>query len=323
MGDGYWGIDVSKQSLDVVLLVGHRHPHFSCGNNPKGFAALANWLRQQRVERVHACLEATSTYGEAVAVFLHEAGHRVSMVNPKRIKGFADSCLVRTKTDQVSARVIAELVQALKPERWQPPPPEVRTLPSRVRRVQSLKEMRQQEVNRLETATLPAVVESLRQMVAPCDQAIAATEQLIEEHFHQHPGLKQQRDLLQSIPGMGEVSSAVLLAELPPVEQFRSARQVAAYAGLVPQQRQSGTSVRGRTRLSKAGNARIRAVLYWPALRARVANPLIAPLGRRLRRRGKSTMAIIGAAMRKLLHQVFAVLRSQQPFNPALAGRSS
>jgi len=122
--------------------------------------------------------------------------------------------------------------------------------------------------------------------------------------------------LLDSIPGIGEATAALLLAELGDMAQFSNARQVAAFAGLVPRIRESGASVRGRSRLSKVGSSRLRKSLYFPAITALRFNPLIKALGLRLSAQGKSKMLIIGAAMRKLLHLAYGVLKSGRPFDP-------
>ncbi|HVF11432.1 MAG TPA: transposase [Abditibacteriaceae bacterium] len=142
------------------------------------------------------------------------------------------------------------------------------------------------------------------------------TRRQVKDHINGHPDLKGKSELLDSIPGIGEATAALLLAELGDMTQFSSARQVAAFAGLVPRIRESGTSVRGRARLSKIGSSRLRKSLYFPALAALRSNPFIKSLGLRLSAQGKSKMLIVGAAMRKLLHLAYGVLKSGQPFNP-------
>jgi transposase len=121
---------------------------------------------------------------------------------------------------------------------------------------------------------------------------------------------------LDSIPGIAETTAATLLAEIVDVTQYRSARQVAAYAGLVPRERYSGSSVRGRTRLSKIGNARLRKALYFPAITALRCSPFFQAWAQGLRERGKCKMSVIGAAMRKLIHLAYGVLKTGQPFDP-------
>ena len=146
------GIDIAKQKFDVALLLDGKTKHKTCKNSTEGFETLMFWLEKQGIQKVHACLEATGNYGEDLAIYLHEAGHTVSIVNPARIKGFSQSELIRTKTDKIDAGVIARFCLAMKPEPWIPPVPEIRSLRALVRRVDSLIDMRSQEKNRISTA---------------------------------------------------------------------------------------------------------------------------------------------------------------------------
>jgi transposase len=146
------GIDIAKQRVEVALLVDGKVKNKSFKNTTEGFEALALWLRKLGIPQVQACLEATGNYGEGLAIYLHEVGHSVSIVNPARIKGFAQSELVRTKTDRIDAGIIARFCLAMKPEAWIPPSPEVRVLRALVRRADSLIDMLTQEKNRLATA---------------------------------------------------------------------------------------------------------------------------------------------------------------------------
>jgi len=145
------------------------------------------------------------------------------------------------------------------------------------------------------------------------------TEELIRNHISNHPTLKQQSELLDSIPGVGQTTAALLLAEIVDMTQYRSARQVAAYAGLVPRERRSGSSVRGRPRLSKIGNARLRKALFFPAITALRCSPFFKQWAEGLRERGKCKMSVIGAAMRKLIHLAYGVLKTGKPFDPEWA----
>jgi transposase len=313
------GIDIAKATFQVALLREGKLRHHTFSNNTQGFAQLQVWLAKLGIKRVHACMEATASYGEALAEFLYQAGHKVSVVNPARIKGFAQSELQRNKTDKLDSSVIARFCDLQKPEAWTPPPAEIKQLQGLVRRLEALQEMRQQESNRLEQANQqPLVSHSLEKIIATLDSEILRLRQLIKDHIDQYPDLKRDRDLLLSIPGIGETTAAWLLSELQ-VSAYESARQVAAHAGLTPRHHQSGTSVQGPTRLSKIGNRRLRRALYLPAVVAKRYNPLIRAFCERLQQRGKRPMEIIGAAMRKLLHIVYGVLKSGKAFDPSLA----
>lgn len=316
----FLGIDVSKKTLDAALLnpseATRRPRHKVFANTPRGHQQMLEWLAQNEVVQVHACLEATGTYGEGIARALHEAGHKVSLVNPMLIRAFGQSQLSRTKTDKADTQLIARFCAMHQPAVWTPPTPEMAQLQALVRRLEALDEMRVMEENRLESGvSSEEVCASLHEHIAYLQVQIEKTRRQIKDHIDQNPTLKSQRDLLLSIPGIGDTTAALLLGEVN-VAQFESARQVAAFAGLVPRHRQSGTSVRGRSRLSKAGSSRLRKGLYFPALTALRFNPLIRALGLRLSAKGKSKMLVLGAAMRKLLHIAFGVLKSGRPFDP-------
>jgi len=315
------GIDIAKLKFNVCLInINGKLKHKVFPNASIGFDQLKQWLAKQRVERVHACLEATGTYGEALSLFLHETGHRVSVVNPAAIKAFAGSRLSRTKTDRVDAELIARFCQAQEPPAWTPPAPEVRELQALVRRLESLVEMRVAEENRLSSGiTVDSVRRSVEEHLTYLTDEIKRTEELIRNHINSHPGLKQQSELLDSIPGIAETTAALLLSEVTDITQYRSARQVAAYAGLVPRERQSGSSVRSRTRLSKIGNARLRRALYFPAMTALRCSPFFQQWAAGLRQRGKSKMSVIRAVMRKLIHLAYGVLKSGKAFDPEWA----
>lgn len=309
------GIDIARRKFDVALQIGGKFKYKSFNNDHAGFGALSAWLAGHGVERVHACLEATGSDGEALALWLVDAGHQVSVVNPAQIKGFAQSLLTRNKTDRVDSRIIALFCRAHQPPQWVPPPLEVRQLQAWVRRLVALQDLRQQEDNRLGTAS-PEVTPSIQSVIAMLDAEIEAVRKRIHDHFGQHPGLRQQRDLLDSIPGIGEATAASLLAFIGDIQRFTHAKQLAAFAGLTPRQMQSGSSVHGQSRITKTGNPLIRRALFMPAVVASQHNPAIKAFYRRLRDAGKSGKSAITACMRKLLHIAFGVLKSQQPFDP-------
>jgi transposase len=313
------GIDISKKDFHVVLLTGEtRTKPRKFTNDPQGFESLQQWLKQKEVEALHACMEATSIYGDALAEFLYSLGFEVSIVNPARIKGFAKSELLRTKTDSVDAALIARFCAAIKPALWKPTAPEIKELQALMRRLDSLQEMVTAEHNRLETATTK-VAELTQSHLNYLHEQQTLIKQLISDHFDQHPDLKQQRDLLVSIPGIGAQTAAVLLSEIGRIEDYQNARQLAAHAGLTPCERSSGTSVHGKTRLSCTGNSRLRKALYMPAVVSMRHNPLLKAFSDRLLDRGKAKMQAIGAIMRKLVHLAFGILKSQQPFDPNYA----
>lgn len=227
------GVEIAKASFDVCLIKPNgKAKHKVFVNTRHGFEQLLHWLSSHEITDLHACLEATGTYGEPLALFLFEAGFVTSLVNPAAVRAFADAGLSRTKTDKVDAELIARFCLAQRPTAWQPPAPELRELQALVRRLESLIEMRLMEENRLSSGVSnEAVRHSLEQHIAYLVEQIKQTEALIRQHINNHPDLKKQSDLLDSIPGVGATTAALLLAEIVNLKHYTSARQVAAYAG--------------------------------------------------------------------------------------------
>lgn len=310
------GIDVAKSKLDVALMIGDRTLVKRFDNNKKGFKLVQGWLASLHIEQVHACLEATGTYGEAIAEFLYEHGHRVSVVNPFQIKSHANSQLRRNKTDKADARIIADFCLKAETQDWKPLPPEVKELQALTRRIEALAEMLQMEENRKEIAP-DAARPSIDRMIETLKNEIDSITRLIKDHIDNNPNLKRQSDLLQTIPGIGEKSVRLLLGELQ-FGQFKSARDLAAHAGVTPRKSQSGTSLNS-TRLSKIGSSRIRKALYFPAITALKYNEVIKQFAQRLSQNGKTPMQIICAVMRKLLHIAYGVIKNDRHFDPTLA----
>jgi transposase len=237
-------------------------------------------------------------------------------VNPAAIHAYAASRLTRANTDKVDADLIARFCATEAPPRWIPPaPPALRELQALVRRLDALQDMAQQARNRLEAGPVgPTVRRSIRAVLKGLEREIAVMRQAIRTHVDQHPTLRHQRDLLTSMPGIGDATATRLRAELD-VTRVQSARQLAAFTGLVPRITHSGTSVRRRGRLCNVGPSRVRRGLYFPALTALRYNPLIQRLSLRLTAAHKPPMVIVGAAMRKLLHLAYGVLKTERPFD--------
>ena len=311
------GIDVSKDTLDVVLVTEKGAFHKVISNTSRGYQSLENWLKTRRVDKVHACLEATGQYGEAVSEYLFERGHQVSMMNPARIKRYGESKLHRNKTDKADAALIAEFCQKEKPSLWQPLSPEIKHLRALIRRLTDQKANLQQEINRLKSGERDAwVVGDLQTHMDYLEERIKATEEEIQELIDRTPNLKSQHKLLTSIPGIGDQTASTLLAEIGDISTYEGARQLAAYAGLNPQGHRSGSSVHKKTRISKQGRSELRSCLYMPAIVAMGHNPVIKDLKNRMAERGSHKMEIVVASMRKLLHIAYGVLKNQIPFDP-------
>ncbi len=315
------GIDVAKAKLDCALRLPEGKIRSKVvENTPDGFQALRVWLNKQGVVALHVCMEATGTYWEAVAEFLASLeAVTVSVVNPAQIKAFGASRMVRTKTDKADAKLIAEFCAERHPAPWQPPAPAEQALRALVLRLDALQGMRTQESNRLDVAR-PAVKEGITKHLDWLDKEIKLILQVIRDHIDSDPTLRDKQRLLDSVPGLGERTIAVLLAFYGTPERFGNARQAVAFAGLDPRQHESGSSVHGKPRLSKVGHTFLRKALYMPAMVTLYRTTWGKLFRSRLAASGKPPMLIIGAMMRKLIHVAFGVLKSGKPFDPTLHG---
>ena len=309
------GVDIAKKKFDVALLRNGKYKTKVFENSETGFKALAAWLAQQKVEKVHACMEATGVLYEGLALFLYNASHRVSVTNPFQIKSFGESVLSRTKNDKADARLIARFCEAIQPIEWQPAPPEIKKLQALGRRKDALISMRTQEINR-EPSADAAVRESIQTVVEMLNQQIDQITTLIKAHIKKHPDLKSKSDLLKSIPGVGDATIEAILSEINGFENFKSIEQIVAYIGLSPQEKTSGSSVRGKSHICKTGNIRLRKILYMPSLVAMQHNPIVRALYVRLKAKSKHGLIIACACMKKLVHIMYGVLKNNTPFNP-------
>ena len=312
------GIDVSKKKLDICVASGDKIKTKVLRNTPAGHAELDDWLKQKGLPlTTPIVLEATGPYSEAVAIVLADANWAVSVVNPARITGFAQSELSRSKTDKADAKLIARFAQRAKLELWEPPSIAVRELRALVDRLQALMDMRQQELNRLEALDqgAPSSVQNMvKEHVDWLNVQIKRIQSDIDDHIDGNPKLKHDADLMQSIPGIGRRASAQFLAYIGDVRRFKSAKALASFVGVTPRQKQSGTSVKGRTMISRAGHRAARKSLYMPGLVAKRYNPVIVAMSKRLEQKGMRPKAIVGASMRRLVHMIYGVIKSGTPF---------
>lgn len=315
------GIDVSKKKLDIALLANGKIKTKVLENSIEGHRALLDWLGKSKLSlsALRVCMEATGVYSEPVALALHQAGLVVSVVNPACIKGFGHSENIRNKNDAIDAGLIARYCAAMKPAPWTPPPLEQRQLRAWSQRVQALKDIRQQEQNRLEALTIGGMDEvgqHVAQHIAWLSAEIEKLEGDINDHIDRHPGLKHDADLIATIPGIGMTTVARILGQLGDIRRFDSAKAFAAFLGVTPKQRSSGTSVKGRTMISRAGSTSLRASLYMPSLVARRHNPILRQFAERLAMTGMAKKAVIGAVMHKLAHLIYGVIHNDKPFDP-------
>jgi transposase len=264
-------------------------------------------------------MEATGIYHEALAETLHARGWKVCVLNPRVIHAFGKEELRRVKSDKADAKLIAEYGQqkAHRLRLWTPEPPARRRLRALVRRLQDLQEILQMETNRLGVSD-PQVHPSIRSVIAHVEVQISETQKAIRQHIDDDPDLRQQHGLIASIKGLGDVSAATILAELGDPLDFESPKAIVAFAGLNPIHDESGSHV-GATRISKTGASTLRSSLFMPGMSAARYNPVIRALAERMQAKGKARKQIVCAAMRKLLHLVYGVLKSGIPFDPNIA----
>lgn len=320
----YLGVDVAKAKLDCMLLdsTSGKLKSKVVMNTPAGFRQLVEWLSKHHASTAHVIMEPTGVYHEGAALSLTDAGLKLSLVNPAQLRSFAQGLGVKTKTDKADSVVLARYGATQNPPFWQPPSMSVRALKALLARRDAVADDLQRERNRQEALEFSDTPEEVRKSVAQSIEFLEAQlkrlQQMIDDHIDGDPDLRDKKDLLETIPGVGPRVSAHMAALLAG-RTFERAEQLAAYLGLVPVQWQSGSSVCGRPRMSKAGPAHLRKLLYMPAVVARRYNPHIKALTDRLIAKGKPKMAAIGAAMRKLAHLCFGVVNSGKPYDPKFA----
>jgi transposase len=303
------GIDISKADFHGCLLQGKKQAKNSFPNAPVGYRRLRTWLRNRGCTKVHVCMEATGAYWMGLACALHEAGLEVSVINPARTVNFARSQLRRTKTDRVDAEMIAEFCKTQKPDRWSPPAPEIlelrgllsyraQLLDDKVRLSQMVSQIHVSiELQRLHTKQMKTL-----------DAAIAAVEKQLQSVAKAHRTVFRQVQKLTAVKGIGVLTALEIIAKLP-VERLRDAKAAAAYVGLTPRERQSGTSIHAQPRICKTGNGGLRRALYMPAAVAMRHNPVLKTFADRLKAKGKPAKLIVVAIMRKMVVLSFWILK--------------
>jgi transposase len=322
------GIDISKLKFDVYLIDGHkltRQKTFT--NDIKGFEAVKDLIPAN--VKVSVAIEATGCYGDNLVRYLHNCNVQVFVLNPAQVKYYAKSTMLRTKTDKVDAKVICNFLQLHQENLtvWQPKSVQLEELQGLYRYLVDIKEERVRTLGRIEACSnsdaagkkisLSFYEFHLKHLDDELKSATAKALEIVSNCAI----LTKQYELLLSIPGVGEQTALGILAELPDIESFVNAKQLAAYAGLNPAIRESGSSVKGRGGISRVGSKPLRHLLYMPALAALRFNPIIKAFGERLKEKNKNGKVIVVAAMRKLLHMIYGILKSGQPFTKEATAR--
>lgn len=315
------GIDVAKNSFDIAtpLDKGKFRTKAKLPNNVKGYEVLEAWLDTHSEPGAWVVMEATSVYHQGVADFVHALGYRVCVVNPAVIHQYGKEELRRVKTDKADAKLIASYAQDkhARLREWVPEPAPRRHLRALVRRLEDLQEIQQMESNRLDVAE-DKVKESIESVIRHVKNQIAETKKAIKDSIDDDPDLRQKRDLIVTIDGLGDVTAALILAELGDPLEYKGPKSIVAFAGLNPSRSSSGESS-GPTHISKIGSKRLRTGLYMPGMVGLKHNAVLRELKTRMQVGGKAPKEIICAAMRKLLHLVYGVLKSGKPFDAEIA----
>jgi len=321
----YVGIDVSKEKLDVSLTFDGRsiYASKSFSNNSCSFLNLTDWVKKQSrkvyCEKIHVCLESTGIYSEEIADYLQDQENtKVSVMNPSQIKAYGKSIMLRTKTDEVDAKLIAFFAYQVKPLERTKTQISLKEFRRLVRHLDYLIRRRADEKGHLETVKSAMILDSVNKIIASYDQQIDEINKIIKNHTERDEMLKRKIELLETIPGIGEATAQIILSELQ-IESGNdniSTKSQTAHAGLAPSQKISGSSVRGKSKICKTGNRRLRKCLYLPAMAAIRYNIVIGDFYKRLLEKGKPKKVALIAAMRKLLVIAIGVLNNQTPFDP-------
>jgi transposase len=264
-------------------------------------------------------IEATGTYWMMLATTLHHAGYAVSVINPAQAHYFAQARLQAAKTDALDAQTLTHLAATLQPACWSPPPAVYEELYQRLTQRAALLDLRQQVVNELHALNQRGQVVLLvgqqkQALLALLDEQVAAVEAELRPIISQDETWAASVVRLQSIPGVGLLTAAWLVVETLNFTLTPTAEAATAYAGLAPQVRQSGTSVRWRAQLGHRGNGRLRRTLYLATLSGARYNPVLKSYYERLRAAGKPPKVARCAVARKLLHIAWAVVTKEQEF---------
>lgn len=317
----YVGVDVSAQTLDVSVRTPTGELQTAqFDNTAQGHGKLVRLITKKgRLARV--VLESTGIYSLDLTLALHAAKRvEVMVVNPRVARKFAQARLQRSSTDTTMALALCEFAARMEFVPWVPPTPEVREVREITRRIAALTEERTAELNRAHAArsstnTSQVVSNDIKVNVSHITRRIDRLERQALELVAKHPHLQRARQLITSIRGFADRSAIQLLGELLVLPEDMVARQWVAHSGLDVSHFDSGTSVHKKPRISKHGNAHVRRILYMPALVAIQREPNVRAFYEQLLAAGKEKLQAIVAVMRKLLHSVYGMLKTDTDFD--------
>lgn len=309
------GLDMAQRSFAAALWFGPgRVLKIELENTARGFRRLALWLKQHGAGRVTVAVESTNVYWEPVAEWLHARGHAVYILNAERVKRYAQSLGQRNKTDAADAVTIARYIAYHEATPWLPPSPEQKDLRSLTRARHQLLEVLLQLGNQLRTAS-GAGRQHLEALRRATHNELKKLGLSIAQHLRAFPALRERVRRLMTVKGVGLVTAATAVAELPPITAETDPRAIAGWAGLTPRRHQSG-NCEWRARLCRKGNAYLRNALYMPALVAKRHNPVLRSFAEKLAASGKTHGAILGAISHKMLRILVGLLRTNTDFDP-------
>lgn len=307
------GIDISKKFFDVFMIAGGEHQQKQFSNDAAGIKAAAQWLKKE----VHCVMEVTGCYYMRLALYLHQHGFRVSVVNPLVIKRFSQMRLIRAKTDKADANMITQYALTEQPEPWTPPQQYSVTLQQLDGISEQLSKQHTALTNQLEAFTQSGMMEKgtkqfLHKSLKLIRQQQHSVEKKTDELIRKYHG--EMITCLTTIPGLGNKTAAMLIVITDGFKKFSSHKQLSAYVGISPRIFESGSSIRGKAKVCKMGMSRIRALLYVCAWSAKRCNKACKELYDRLLQKGRAKKQALIAVANKLLKQAFAIAISNEKY---------
>ena len=323
------GIDVSKERLSLSLgsLSSNLKKEFQAYedviNAPKGFKKIHGWLQKQKQRNVELTIvmEATGVYHQGIAYYLHGNGYKVSVMQSGRVKRYAQSLDQRSKTDALDSKMLSMLGLERSLRQWQPPSEELQQLKALSRERSSLIKSRSTENNRYEAMCASshpnaAYIKRYKKRLKLINEQIASIEEEMHKLVKDSPDLTTQLKHLESIPGVSFIAAATVVGETLGFAEINNAKQLTSYAGYDVVQRESG-NFRGKTKISKRGNAHIRAVLHMPSMTCVRCNPSLKPFYERLKSKKEKPIVALIAVQRKLLILMYTLWKNKTDYDPA------
>ncbi|MDF2193793.1 IS110 family transposase [Paraflavitalea sp. CAU 1676] len=321
------GIDIAKLSFTACLCRVQTDGRFELSevvkfdNSKQGFNQLIKWVRKQvdKLPQICFVMEATGIYYEPLAYHLTKLNQPVSVVLPNKVKHYAKSLNIKSKTDTLDARTIARMGAERPLELWQPPAPIFKELRDLCRLYTDLKIQRTAFINRLKSTQsgnepLAFILDSTRSIIRKLDNEIVKCAAQIQQLLIKEEWLEEKVNKIQTIKGVGFITIAIILAETQGFRLIKNGKQLTSYAGYDIVEKQSGSSIKGKTRISKKGNGRIRAALHFPALVASRYNQQLKAVYTRINEKKECKMVGATALQRKILLLIYTLWKNDSTY---------